>query len=75
VATRLLSAIEAAFQPILQFPLAGPSRDRLSAGLRVTFQSPYAIYYRHFNDTIVIIRILHGARDTASLAEQGAFES
>jgi toxin ParE1/3/4 len=39
----------------------------------VTFHSPYAIYYLPLADAVVIVRIIHGARDIATLAERGAF--
>jgi toxin ParE1/3/4 len=41
--------------------------------LRITFHDRYAIYYRPFADAIVIIRVLHSARDAAALADQGGF--
>jgi toxin ParE1/3/4 len=55
------------------FPLAAPARDRLAPGLRVTFHGAYAIYYRPPLAEIVIVRVLHGARDTTAIAEQGGF--
>jgi len=45
----------------------------LGTGLRVTFLSPYAIYYRVTDRELFIVRVLHGARDAAALAEQGGF--
>jgi toxin ParE1/3/4 len=39
----------------------------------VTFHASYAIYYRVETDAIVIVRVLHGARDVAGLAERGGF--
>jgi toxin ParE1/3/4 len=42
--------------------------------LRVTFYSPYAIYYKPLPDAVVIIRVIHGARDIDAIAEQGGFE-
>jgi toxin ParE1/3/4 len=53
--------------------LAAPARDQLAPGLRVTFHSPYAIYYKPLDDAVVIIRVLHGARDVAAIAAQGGF--
>jgi toxin ParE1/3/4 len=41
--------------------------------VRVTFHDRYAIYYRPLADAIVIIRVLHGARDAAALADHGGF--
>lgn len=55
------------------FPLSGPARERLAPGLRVTFHQPYAVYYTALADAVVIIRVLHGARDVAALAEHGGF--
>ena len=66
-------AIEAHFEPLRRFPLSGPTRDQLAPGLRVTFHSPYAIYYLPRPDALVIARVIHGARDMAALAERGGF--
>jgi toxin ParE1/3/4 len=74
VATRFLAAIEDAFQPLRHFPLSGPARDQLAPGLRVTFHSPYAIYYMPQTEAVVVIRVIHGARDIAALTERGAFQ-
>jgi toxin ParE1/3/4 len=55
------------------FLLAAPAREWLAPGLRVTFVSPYAIYYRPTADAVVIIRVVHGARDVATIAARGGF--
>ena len=59
--------------PLLHFPLAAPSRDNFAPGLRVGFSGNYAIYYLHNEHGLVIVRVLHGARDAAALAEHGGF--
>ena len=41
--------------------------------MRVTFHGPYAIYYTPTIKEIVILRVLHGARDVAALADRGGF--
>jgi toxin ParE1/3/4 len=41
--------------------------------LRVTFHGGYAICYRPLPEAVVIVRVLHGARDAAALAERGRF--
>ncbi|CAO3405292.1 hypothetical protein [Azospirillum palustre] len=46
----------------------------MAPGLRVTFHRAYAIYYRPLPDAVVIVRVLHGARDAASIAVRGEFE-
>jgi len=73
VATRFVVAIEAHFEPLRHFPLSGPTREQLAPGLRVTFHNPYVIYYLPLPDALAIVRVIHGARDTAALAERGAF--
>jgi toxin ParE1/3/4 len=73
IATSFITAIEAAFELLRRFPFAGPARERLAPGLRVTFHSPYAIYYTPLPDAVMIIRVLHGARDVAALEERGGF--
>jgi toxin ParE1/3/4 len=40
----------------------------------VIFQSPYAIYYLPSEQDILIVRVLHGARDVAAVADLGGFE-
>jgi toxin ParE1/3/4 len=71
--TPFVREIEAAFEPVRRFPLAAPTRDRLAPGLRVTLHGAYAIYYRPLADAVVIVRVLHGARDVAALAERSGF--
>ncbi len=71
IATRFLSRIERSFEPLRQHPEFGPAREKLGAGLRVTFQNSYAIYYKVAAEAVVIVRVLHGARDVAALAERG----
>jgi len=41
--------------------------------LRVTISRSYAIYFLSNERELVIVRVLHGARDAASLAERGGF--
>jgi toxin ParE1/3/4 len=65
--------LESAFEPVRYFPLAAPAREQFGPGLRVTFHNPYAIYYRPFEDAIVVVRVLHGARDAAAIARHGGF--
>ena len=66
-------AIEAHFKPLCHFPLSGPARQQLAPNLRVTFQNPYAIYYVPQEGTVIIVRVIHGARDITALAERGGF--
>jgi toxin ParE1/3/4 len=54
-------------------PFLGPARDMLASGLRVAFHKTYAIDYKPLPDALVIVRVLHGARDVAAVAEHGGF--
>lgn len=73
MATCFVGAVECAFEPLRHFPLSGPAREQLAHGLRVTFHRTYAIYDLPLPDAVVIVRVLHGARDVAALAEHGGF--
>jgi toxin ParE1/3/4 len=53
--------------------MAGPSREHLAPSLRVIFQGSYAIYYTCNQTEIIVVRVLHAARDAAALAEHGGF--
>jgi toxin ParE1/3/4 len=48
-------------------------REQLAPGMRVTFHKSYAIYYRPLSDAVVIVRVIHGARDVAAISERGEF--
>jgi toxin ParE1/3/4 len=65
--------MQATFLRLQEYPFSGPSRDQIAPGLRVSFQGNYAIYYAPRGGALVIVRVLHGARDAAALAERGEF--
>jgi toxin ParE1/3/4 len=54
--------------------LSGPAREHFAPGLRVAFSGNHAMYYVHDEAELVIVRVLHGARDAAALADQGGFD-
>ncbi|NHI03674.1 hypothetical protein DYY67_2350 [Candidatus Nitrosotalea sp. TS] len=72
-ATRYLDRITKTIDVARHSPLIGTTRDQLGTGLRVTFHHPYAIYYQVTKRTLIVVRVLHGARDAAAIAEQGGF--
>ena len=49
---------------LVMFPAGGTQRDDLSPGLRCFSVGNYLIYFRG-RDPIVIVRVLHGARDVS----------
>jgi toxin ParE1/3/4 len=72
-ATRLIGKIRNDCEPLRHFPLAAPSRENFARGLRVSFSGSYAIYFLSNRDELTIVRVLHGARDAAAVAEHGGF--
>ena len=48
---------------IAEVGFAGSSRDHVSEGLRAFPYRRRCIYYRIFDDRVVIVRVLHGAQD------------
>jgi toxin ParE1/3/4 len=55
------------------FPFSGPERHQLAPDLRVALHAGYAVYYLPTESEIVIVRVLHGARDAAAIADTGGF--
>lgn len=55
------------------FPLSGVARKHFSVGLRVMFEGNYAIYHTASETEVVIVRVVHGARDAAAFVERGGF--
>jgi toxin ParE1/3/4 len=45
----------------------GPAREQLAPGLRALSYRDYVIYYLAAPDELVIVRVLHGARDARAI--------
>jgi toxin ParE1/3/4 len=69
----LLARIKGACVRLIEFPLSGAPRERLAPGLRAIFEGNYAIYYSTTETELILVRVLHGARDAAAIAERGGF--
>jgi toxin ParE1/3/4 len=52
--------------------LSCPHREHLATGLGVAFLGNYVVYQSNEAD-VVIVRLLHGARDLAAIAGKGGF--
>jgi toxin ParE1/3/4 len=46
-----------------RFPKTGRPRDDLLPGLRSFVVRPYVVFFRPVDDTIEILRVVHGSRD------------
>ena len=69
-ADAFVDRIDLKFQALAAQPLMGRQRDDLAAGLRSVPMSPYVIFYEAMSDGVVIVRVLHGARDIEAQFEQ-----
>lgn len=66
-ASRLIVRIEAAEQRLATFPNLGRARVELAPDLRSWAVGDYVIFYRAHGADVLILRILHGARDLPDL--------
>lgn len=66
-ANRLHQDFEGRFRQLAAFPESGPLRADIADGLRSLTCRNYVILYRTVADGVEIVRVVHGARDLASL--------
>jgi toxin ParE1/3/4 len=59
-------------QNLCRHPRMGRRREELAPTIRSFPYQRYIIYYRIEPDALVIVRVLHGARDVESGIERGA---
>ena len=52
-----------------EFPHAGPPRPQWGEGIRIAVLGRYVIVYRARDETVQILRVVHGARDLDALFE------
>ncbi|WP_235216187.1 type II toxin-antitoxin system RelE/ParE family toxin [Ruegeria halocynthiae] len=66
-ASTFIEEISARFEPLLFHPEIGPARDQLSPNLRVQFHKKYAIYYTFTDTELIIVHVVHSARDAKAI--------
>ncbi len=66
-ADTLLDDIDAACRTLAANPVSGRAREELAPRLRSFPVGSYIVFYRPMEDGIVVIRVLHGARDLPEL--------
>lgn len=69
-ADRLLEKIDKKCQLLADTPKAGVRRDDLAPGLLCFIEGKYLIFYRIVDETVEILRILHGARNLKAIFHQ-----
>jgi toxin ParE1/3/4 len=53
-----------------EFPGACPRRPQRGEGIRIAVHGNYLIVYRERDETVQILRVVHGARDLNALFEK-----
>ncbi|MDX8448322.1 type II toxin-antitoxin system RelE/ParE family toxin [Mesorhizobium captivum] len=66
-ADHFLDAITERILQLAVFPESGPRRPDIGADTRALTISNYLILYRHAEERIEVVRIVHGARDLSTL--------
>jgi toxin ParE1/3/4 len=67
-----LSDIDVILNRIAKFPEIGRKRDELYPNLRsLPYKKRYLIFYRLFNESVEIFRIVSGYQDLTKLFEEG----
>ncbi|SMH44198.1 type II toxin-antitoxin system RelE/ParE family toxin [Mesorhizobium australicum] len=66
-ATRIVQRIDARIRLLSEFPEPGPERPEVAIGPPALVEGNYLILYRVETDTVLIVRVVHGARDLAAL--------
>ena len=62
-ATRFLRKLAEKYHWLTENSQAGVNRNNLLSGLRSFPYAKYMLYYRVKNDTLELVRVLHGSRD------------
>ena len=62
-ADRLLDDLGTRLRLLARYPLAGPVREDMPAGIRHLVIDDYLAFYRLTNDGVEVIRVLHGRRN------------
>jgi toxin ParE1/3/4 len=52
---------------IAELPHAGPPRPQWGEGIRIAINGKYVIVYRVRDETVQVLRVVHGARDLDAL--------
>jgi toxin ParE1/3/4 len=63
-ADAFIDRIDEKFRALAAQPLMGRERRELGLGIRSLAVAPYVIFYEAISDGVIIVRVLHGARDS-----------
>jgi toxin ParE1/3/4 len=71
-AERVVVRIATATDRLVDFPRSGPARPELGEDIRSLVVGSHLVLYRVMPDRVLILRVVHGARDLAALLDDGA---
>ncbi len=66
-ADRYVAKLEAKISRLSKFPERGPDRSDILPNVRVLIEGQYLIFYRFDGHGVVVMRVVHGARDLGDL--------
>jgi toxin ParE1/3/4 len=68
-ADTFVDQVDGKFRALAAQPLMGRERKELGPGIRSLAMPPYVIFYEALPDGVIILRVLHGARDVRAQFE------
>jgi toxin ParE1/3/4 len=68
-ADAFIDRIDEKFRALAEQPLMGRERRELGPGIRSIAMAPYVVFYEALPDGVMIVRVLHGARDVKAQFE------
>jgi len=51
------------YRDLAEFPASEAPRPKLGVAARIKLVHPYVVIYDHHDDTVTVLRVLHGHRD------------
>ena len=73
-AANVIEAVLAKIALLAEMPFAGTPRPEFGEAMRFVTAKRYVIYYEADADTLTVLRILHSARDRASIMRRAIDE-
>ena len=69
-ATKYRARLRAVYERLADHPASGPRRPALGPNIRIGVVTPYIVIYEYTasDDTVTILRIIHGRRDVTRLS-------
>lgn len=69
-ATGMVERIIAAAARLAEFPFSAPARPEIGPEVRSVVVSRYLVLYRVIGGEVLVVRVVHGARDITGLLDE-----